>query len=434
MLMNFIISRYREFSKDSKRIVANFFSLSILEGVNYLLPLITLPYLVRVLGPAKFGVIAFAQAFITYFVIVTDYGFYLSAPKNIAIHRASKTKVSQIFSSIMIIKSVFMGVSLLVFMTLVFTIARFRLDKFIYIFAFGNVLGDVLFPTWFFQGMERMKYITWLYFIAKLIFLVAIFVFIRSSTDYLYVPLFNSLGLIIAGIVSLWIIFRQFGVRFRIPPRSLILSEIREGWHFFVSTLSINLYTYSGTFILGLFAPEVFVGYYSAAEKLIRAVQRMLWAASRSVYPYINKLATESKGKAMAFLRKILLIFGSSFLLISLIIFIGAHFIVRIVLGTQYEESIVVLKILAFLPFIISMGNIFGIQTMLAFDLKRAFSNIMLVTAFLNIGVALVLVPVYKHIGISIAVLLTELFVTMLTFLYVRRKGIRFWEVPISTR
>ncbi len=430
MLMNFIISRYREFSKDSKRIVANFLSLSILEGVNYLLPLITLPYLVRVLGPAKFGVIAFAQAFITYFVIVTDYGFYLSAPKNIAIHRASKTKVSQIFSSIMIVKSVFMGVSLLVFMTVVFTIARFRSDKFIYIFAFGNVLGDVLFPRWFFQGMERMKYITWLYFIAKLVFLVAIFVFIRSSADYLYVPLFNSLGLIIAGIVSLWIISRQFGVRFRIPPRSLILSEIREGWHFFVSTLSISLYTCSGTFILGLLAPAVFVGYYSAAEKLIRAVQRMLWVASQSIYPFVNKLASESKVKAMQFLKKAMFLFGGSFFVVSLTIFIGAPLIVSILLGKQYGESVFVLRILAFLPFIISMGNIFGIQTMLAFNMKQAYSKILLLTALLNIVLAFLLVSSFKHIGVSFAVLAAEIFVALTTFFYVRSKGFKFLEVP----
>ena len=425
----FPFSRYNRCSGDTKRILGNFFSLSLLEGINYLLPLITLPYLVRVLGPAKFGIVAFAQAFIGYFVIVTDYGFYLSAPKNIATNREDKEKVCQIFSTVMIIKGLFMIASLVILSVVIFVIPKFSNDKLVFIFAAGYVLGDVIFPAWFFQGMEKMKYITYMYFIAKLFFLSCIFIFIRSSGDYLYVPLFYSLGLIIAGIVSLWIIFKRFDIRLKFPGFFNIKMGVQEGWHFFLSTLSISLYTHSGVFILGLLASETFVGYYSAAEKLIRAVQRMLWAASQSIYPFVNKLASTSRDKALSFLRKIIVLFGSSFFTISLIIFIFASVIVRIILGEQYEESVIILRILAFLPFIISMGNIFGIQTMLAFDMKKIYCRILLITAALHIILAFLLGVYYQHIGIATAVLLSEIFVAVVTFFYLRLKGFNYWDI-----
>ena len=419
---------YKEklFKSDArKRLIENLLSLSVLQIANYILPLITLPYIVRVLGPEKFGLIAFSQAFIGYFMILTDYGFNLSATRDISINRENKEKVSEIFSSVMIIKLALMIISLILMSVIIFSIEKFRQDWIVYYLTFGMVVGQVLFPVWFFQGMEKMKYITFLNILAKVIFTVAIFIFVKEASDYLYVPLLNSLGFIIAGILGLWIVFRDFEVSFKFVGLKELKRQLKEGWYVFISTVAISLYTISNTFILGLFTNNAIVGYYAAAEKIVKAVQGLLGPVSQTIYPHISKLMNESVELGIKFIRKVTVIIGGISFGLSLILFIFAELVINILLGPKYHESVVVLKILAFLPFIITLSNIFGIQTMLTLNYKKEFSSILILASIINIILALIMVPILKHIGISLSVLLSEIFVTFSMIYFLNKKGIK---------
>ncbi|MGB9721383.1 MAG: flippase [bacterium] len=422
-----IITKFKNSKSEKKVIISNFFSLATLEVINYIIPLITIPYLVRVLQPAKYGLVAFAQVFASYFVIAVDYGFYLSAPREIAINRDDLEKISKIFSNIMATKFCLMLIATIFFLTLIFCIKRFAEDKILFLFSFGNVLGDYLFPVWFFQGMQRMKLITFFYSIAKIFFLIMIFLFIKSPADYFYVPLFNNLGLIIAGFLSLYIIIKNFKIRIYLPALGEILKEIKNKFSYFISTISINAYTNSGAFILGLFAGNLYVGYYSAAERLIRAIQRILWAGSQSVYPYINRLVSKSETLGLRFIKKFMIIFNGGFFVISMLIFIFAKRIVFTVLGQDYLESVNVLYILSFLPFIISLSNILGIQTMLSWGLIKDYSKIVFSAMLINISLSIIMANIYKHIGIAFAVVLTELYIAIVAFILLKIKKINLF-------
>ncbi|MCS7228073.1 MAG: flippase, partial [Endomicrobia bacterium] len=398
--------------------------LSFLQVANYIFPLITLPYLVRVLKPEKYGLIAFANSFISYFMILTDYGFHLSAPREISINRDNKQKLAEIFSSVMVIKFFLMFLSLIIMTGIVFLFEKFRRDWLLYYLTFGMVLGHVMFPTWFFQGIENMKFITLLNLIAKILFTISIFIFVKKQTDYFFVPLLNSLGFIVAGVIAL-VMIKNLGVRFILPNIQQIIHHLKEGWHIFVSTVAISLYTISNTFILGLFTNNTIVGYYAAAEKLVRTVQNLLTPVSQSVYPHISKIAKESKEAGIRFIRKLTVLVSLFTFIVSVIIFIFADLIIKIILGNQYLESVIVLRILAFFPFIIGLSNVFGIQTMLPLNYKNAFSNILIFASIINICIALIMVPLYKHVGISISVVITEIFVTLTMFIYLQKKGIK---------
>ncbi len=408
-----------------KRLVSNFLSLSGVQVANYILPLITVPYLVRVLGPEKFGLIAFAQAFIAYFALLTDYGFNLSATRTVSINRDNKDKISEIFCSVVLIKMVFMVINFIILCILVFSFRKFTNEWLLYLLTFSMIFGNVLFPVWFFQGMERMKQIALLNIIAKIIFTTSVFIFIRSQNDYIYLPVINSLGFITAGLISLWIVVTRLKIKIRIPSVKELKYQLKEGWHVFISTLAISLYTLSNTFILGIFTNNTIVGYYSAGEKIVKAVHDLIGPLSQTIYPYISKLATESREAALEFVRKVVKLVGGATFGISLMLLIFAHHISNIVLGLQFKESILVIQILSFLPFIIGLSNIFGIQVMLNFGLKQVFTRILIAASFINILIALILVVPFQHVGISFSVLITEIFVTITMFFVLQRNGLK---------
>jgi PST family polysaccharide transporter len=287
----------------------------------------------------------------------------------------------------------------------------------------------VLFPAWFFQGVENMKYITVLNVIAKLIFTVAIFVFIQKQSDYIYVALLNSLGFIIAGIIAIWIIFNTFNISFTIPSMETITYQLRQGWHIFISTIAISLYTISNTFILGLLTNNTIVGYYAGADKILKAIQGIMGPVNQSVYPYMSKLAHESREKVIQFAQKLVAIIGALNLFGCCLLFILSNFIVTLLLGGEYSESVVVLRIMSFLPFIVSLSNIFGIQIMLPFGYNRAFSNILISASVLNIILLIIFVPYYQHIGTAVSVVITEIFVTMTMYIYLFKKQIKLVSI-----
>jgi len=176
------------------KLFENFISLSFLQVATYILPLISLPYLVRVLGPDKFGLVIFAQSFVQYFAMFIDYGFNFSATREVSVNKDNKHATNEIFSTVLFVKFLFLLISFLVSVCLIFSFSKFRQDWFLYFISFSNLLGNVLFPQWFFQGMERMKTIAILNVVSKIIVIILIFIFVKTQGDYIIVVFLQSIG------------------------------------------------------------------------------------------------------------------------------------------------------------------------------------------------------------------------------------------------
>ena len=201
-------------NKDNRTLLENFFSLSALQLVGMILPLITLPYVLRVFGFSNYGYCVFAASLVAYFSALTDFSFKYTATRDVAIFRNSPQKLNLIYSKVLTIKTIFLLLSYLILTVVVCSYSPFYEDRLIYGLTAPILLGQVLFPEWFFQGIEKMKYITFLNLGIKIFFTACIFIFITEESDYWIYPLLQSAGFIGAGIVGQIILLRKYKLKF----------------------------------------------------------------------------------------------------------------------------------------------------------------------------------------------------------------------------
>ncbi len=408
-----------------RRVLGNFFSLSIVQFVNYLAPLIILPYLFRVLGPSKYGLTELARAVTVYFLIVTDYGFSLSATREISVHREDKSRVSEVFACVLLLKALLVAVSLVLLSLIVFAVPQLRAEWPVYYLSFGSVFGMWLFPLWLFQGLERMKYIPLLNVTAKTLVIISVFIFIHSADDYLYAPLLQSAGTILIGLGGLILALWVFPVHFRFPSIAALRRELANGWHLFLSRLAVTLYTTSNIVILGLLTDPACVAYYAAGEKIVRAVSdALLVPLSQAIFPHVGRLASQSQPAALRFTARVAKLAGAITLLLSVGLYLAAPYLAALVMHQESAPGLAVIRILSPLPFVVILSNLLGVQVLVNFGLQHLLTRILTLAGVLNVLLAILLAGPFQHVGVAAASLTTEIVVTTAIFVTLRKKSL----------
>lgn len=406
------------------KVIENIFSLMTIKGLEYLLQFITFPYLVRVLGVTTFGSIAFAQSIVQYFTLFTDYGFNLTGPKDIAKHD-DITERGRYFANIFWAKMLLLAISTIIFIGICWLFMTYTAyDAPLLMVMYITVIGNVIFPIWFFQGIQQMRYITIVNGIARFFSVAGIFMFVQSEGDYLWAGFLQGVPPFIAGLISWYILYKKYPETWCLPTWSGIRQTLNDAKDVFISTIAINVYTASNTVILGFMTNTTVVGYFSAAYKIINCIQQGTTPITQAVYPHISKLMSQDTAKALQYIKKVLYLFGGGNLGISVVLLVGADWIVNLLFGTGYDESVVMLRILAALPFIIALSNIFGVQTMLPFGLHRSFSKIITASAVVNTVLVFPLIYLLGGIGTCISMVVTECFVTITMAMVLRKKRI----------
>lgn len=411
----------REKIQNNKVLLSNIGSLSVVQFINYLIPLITLPYVVRVLGPANYGIISFALAIINYFIIITDYGFNLTAVREVSVNRNNTAFLSKTFFSVLYSKLILLLLSGIFFLTIILFISSLKNYLTLIIILYLFVLGNIFYVQWFYQGLEKTKLLALINLVPKSIGVVLIFVFVKCSSDLILYALIISFVQLLVGMLSFYYGFKLAKISITTVNLSDIFNQLKVGWKLFLSTLSINFYTTTNIIILGALTNETLVGIYSAADKIRYAIQGLLNPISQSVFPRMNYLYNHSSESFLIFKKKLIKFQIIPMFSISLFAFIFAKEIVMIILGEQYVETVLILKILSWLPFIISVSNIYGIQFLLTMKEDNKFLFVVVTSAFLSLIVVYTLTSLFKEIGTAVGTLSIEMYVSFLMYIFYKK-------------
>jgi PST family polysaccharide transporter len=408
-------------STEYKNLFTNILHLFFFQGTNYLLPLITIPYIVRIIGPQKFGLLSFAEAINYYFVLISDYGFNITGTQKLALKRGNLQDRNRIFSVIFSVKMILLFLCL-TFLLLFDQIVGLGSDSRVYYLYFLMVPGNILLSYWFYLGMEKMHYLNFPNLLSRITYAILVFIFLRNADQYYLVPLFYGLSLIGGGLLSIFLVFSKFKYSWTNPTLWEIRDYLKSGWSIFISTFAINLYRKSNVFILGLVASKEAVGFYSAGEKIIIALQSLFNPVIQAFYPFFSRKKKESVEVALLDMKILLISLGSATGTLAILIIIFATQITEIVLGESFSASSTVIRIGTMVIFLSVINYILGIIFMTNFNFEKHFSRRVIITGLTNLLICWILSNLWQEIGAAIAFLFAEVFLMFLLVFFIWHK------------
>ena len=387
-------------SKDARTVAGNFMWLSLLQVAGYVFPLITMPYLARVIGVEGFGKIAFAMAVMVWIQTIADWGFNLTATRDVAQNRDDANMVSEIFSNVLWARCLLMGLSFVVLLLLIVAIPTFRENWEVLLVSFLIIPGHILFPDWFFQAVEKMKYITVLNVLTKLIFTLAIFVFIKEPGDYILQPLLSALGFAVSGVIALYIILRRWGYKLYAPKFGTIIETIRSSTDVFINNIAPNLYNSLSVVLLGIFSGGIANGIYDGANKFINIVCNILNALTRAFFPFLAR-----RKEHFSMYVKIVL---SIAVVTSVAMWFAAPWLVDILLSPEFSESVIPIRILSISLIFYVMSSAYGSCNLIINKRERVLRQLTVLCSVIGLIIAVPLIYFYSYVGVALTVTISR--------------------------
>lgn len=393
-------------------------------AANYVFPLLTLPFLARTLGPEGFGVLAIVQSLAQYLSLLVEYGFTLSATREVARYRDNKKHLAEILGGVLGARFL-LSLGVIVLAMLLSQVVPVLRDHAVLLWAgvfWAVMLG--MSPIWYFQGQERLRSVALLEALTKSLGVIGIFAFVREPEDAYKVLLAQGLATALATFVAWRWAWLEVG--FIWPKLSVVRNAFDTGWRIFFAGAFISLYTSANSFILGLFVSPQQVGFFAGADRLTRAALSLLQPSIRVYLPKFSHLVEYDPNAARALFRRntlLSLFFG---VVGVIVLWFTAPVIVRLFLGDGYESSVKIMYILGLIILPVSLASVWGTQWMLANKLDRELTYIYIGAGLLNVVLAFALIPKMGSIGLAFGVVAAEVFGVNMMWLVLKRRNLWF--------
>lgn len=409
-----MINRIRALSKveDVRRLLKNFFSLSVLKLVNAVLPFVTLPYIIKVLGIQQYGAIVLALSLIAYFQSITDYGFNLSATREIAKHKKSREQLNFIYSKTLTSKIYLLIFSLIVIVPIISLVPQFKEDLLVYLLMCLMLIGQTLFPEWFFRGVEQMGYIAGLNFIVKIIFTIGVFTLIKQPQDYWIYPLLLGLSYILISVYSYYLITKNFNIRFYFIKKNKVFNNLKRNFPLFVNQFVPNLFNNTTNFLVGLLLGKTAIGLFGAIRQILQILTVFNGVVSMVVFPYL----TINKDKFDIFRKSYSILF---ILLAFILVFL--HTYILELIGINDPNASIVFYILLMGVLSIVIYSIYATNYLIARGFDTVVMKVTLVSSLIGFALSYPLIHYFGVVGGAINIFICQLILGLSAYYMYRR-------------
>lgn len=386
----------------------NFIMNVILKMSSFIFPLITFPYVSRVLGPIGNGKVSFATSVIYYFSMIATLGIPTYGVKICAQYRDNKAHLSKIVKELLTIESIAMIVSYIIFFIALYTVPRLQEDKLLMLINSATILLTVFGIEWFYQAIEQYDYITFRNIVFKIISIIMMFLFVHKTEDYIVYGAINVIGTVGSNILN---IFRlnKF-VNLKSKDKLELAPHIRPIFMLFMLSASTMIYTSLDTVMLGFIQDDSAVGYYNAAVKLKNILVSLVASLGTVLLPRLSNYLANKDMKAFNRLIKKSINFV---LLISIPLtiysIIEAANCIDFLAGSDYQPAVLPMQIISVAIIFIGLSNIIGIQILIPFGKENLTVVSTVVGAIVNVILNSIFIPLYSAAGAALATTIAEL-------------------------
>jgi polysaccharide transporter, PST family len=410
----------RELRKN--RVFLNAVTLYAVQACTYVLPMLTFPYLSRVLKPAGWGAVLFANSIGLFIVIFVEYGFDLSATREAARFANDKARLRELVSGVLGAK---LTLGLLgVLGALIARPFTMRVAPSPALFWASTLwgVGQGVNMLWYFQGLQRMKWAGGLDITGRIIATISIFALVHKPEDGWKVMAAQAVGSTVAHAITVVTAYREVG--FCWPRFHLVWQALRLGWPMFLFRASQSLLGSSNGLILGFFDSPAAVGLFGGADKIRQVANQAVWPISQAIFPHQAQQVQGDPASGVRLVRRSLLYLGGLGTALGLVVLFTAPLIVRIVLGSAFLPAVPALRIFSLVIPLSTVTGILAFQWLLPLGFDKGFNIVVLSTGILNVVLGILLVSKFGVTGMAVAVTVAEIYNVIGFDMVVRLKGL----------
>ncbi|MBR1631002.1 MAG: flippase [Paludibacteraceae bacterium] len=403
----------------------NFIYSGLLTVANYLFPVITYPYVSRVLGVEHIGLINFIDGIINYFIIFSMFGLTVVGVRAVASSRSERVRLTQTYSSLFVFNMITTAVASAALVVCMFAVPRIAEHRHLMMIGLIKLLANSMMVEWLYKGLEDFRYITLRTVVVRLLSCVAVFVFVRGESDYMIYYLIGVVGIVCNAICNQVMSLQHVRLSFReVHLRPHLSALIIMG----IYVIFTSLYTTFNTAYLGFVADDVQVGYYATAVKIYTLIIALYTAFTSVMLPRMSALVSE--GRIDEFRQLVQKSYSALFAVAVPTILLAECYapqVVRIISGPGYEGAILPMRIVIPLMLVIGVEQILIIQILMPLKRDRQVLTGALVGGTLGVGLNVLLVPLMQSVGSAIVWVTSEIAVLMVAQHYVRQYiGLQF--------